>query len=128
MSNTGKWSISTNEENYSGLFNTAQEAIDEGSSYGGIFWVGQVRAPAPPEELFSAYCLDTWLRIFEDHEDYTGDWVDAFTNLDFGTQEELAEGIKPVIASWLDRHKLRPKHFCIDPTSVHKIDPGDCED
>lgn len=127
MSIEGKWSISTNGENYSGTFDTAEEAIEEGKQYGewngGTFWVGQCVAPIQPEDLFDGWSIDNWLEndVYE-HDDYAGEWAEGAVNASKDQCEELAAEIRPLIAAWLDRHGLRPTHFNVDPASVRKIE------
>jgi hypothetical protein len=120
---SGKWSISTNEENYNKLFNTAEEAIRYGhwSKYD-EFWVGQCVAPVQPELLFNGSDIETWLDMtVYQHDDYTGEWAENAVDANDNQLEELAAEIRPVIAAWLDRHKLRPTHWQIDPTTVVRV-------
>lgn len=119
----GKWAISTNEENYHGTFDTVEEAIEEGKQYGGVFWVGQCVSPTQPEELFDGWSIESWLEnsVFE-HDDYAGEWAEGAVASSKEQREELAAEIRPLIAAWLDRYKLRPTHWNIDPVSVRRID------
>lgn len=120
---TGKWSISTNEEHYHGTFDTMDEAIEEGKTYHRTFWVGQCRTPEQPENLFDGYSVLRWLEgeVYE-HDDYSGDWAEGAVDATVEQCEELSNEITPLIAAWLDRHNLRPRHWLIDPVSVRKIE------
>lgn len=120
---SGKWSISTNEENYHGTFDTVEEAIEEGKQYGDTFWVGQCVSPTQPEDLFDGWSIESWIEnsVYE-HDDYLGDWAEDAVDASKEQREELAAEIRPLIAAWLDRHKLRPTHWNIDPASVRRID------
>jgi hypothetical protein len=104
----GKWSISTNGENYQHEFDTLENAIAEGTCYGGRFYVGQCVAPVPPETLFDHWSVDQWIEQVREHDDYSGEWAADALAVTKEQQEELAAEIRPVIAAWLDRHKLRP--------------------
>lgn len=124
---SGKWSISTNEEEYDGTFGTMEEAIEEGKAAGyGAFWVGQCVSPTKPEDLFDGWSIESWLEnsVYV-HEDYMGDWAEGAVDASKEQREELAGDIRPLIAAWLDRHKLRPTHWNIDPATVRRIDVDD---
>lgn len=118
----GKWSISTDEENYHGTFDTAEEAIEEGKQYGGTFWVGQCTDPMPPEEIWDA---GDWLEQVRCHDDYSGDWAEGAVSPNKEQCRELEGEVRKVMAAWLDRHGLRPTHWNIDHVSVRKIDGDD---
>lgn len=120
----GKWSISTNEEDYCGIFDSEDEAISEGkATEDGSFFVGKCIAPAQPETLFHAYAVENWLEhCVWQHEDYLHDWAEGQVLPSKKQKEELAEKLRPIIAEWLDRHRLRPTFFVIDPDSVKYIE------
>lgn len=122
----GKWSLSTNGENYHHQFDTRDEAIGEGNSYGGTFYIGQCVSPTPPEDLFDGWSVESWLEnsVWE-HDDYAGEWAEDAVHPTSTQRDDLAEQIRPVIAAWLDRHNLRPKFWNIDPASVEQIDSVD---
>lgn len=128
MSNE-KWSISTNEEDYCDCFDSEEDAIAEGrANEEGSFFVGKCIAPAQPEVLFDACAVKNWIQICVwQHPDYSHDFADGQVNPDRQQREELAEKIRPIIAEWLDRHRLRPTFFLIDPKSVKHIE-NDHED
>ena len=121
---TEKWSISTNEVDYSSLFfDSEEDAIAEGkASEHGSFFIGKCIAPAQPETLFDADAVEDWIeRCVWQHEDYSHDWAEGQVLPSKKQKEELAEKIRPIIAEWLDRHRLRPTFFVIDPDSVKYI-------
>lgn len=118
----GKWSVSTNEENYHGTFDTVEEAIEEGrqmTEVGQVYWVAQCLAPTPPEDIWDA---EDWLENVWCHEDYSGDWAEGQVSPNKEQCRELEEEVRKVMAAWLDRHGLRPTHWNIDPASVRKIE------
>lgn len=121
---SGKWSISTDAEYYHDTYDTAEEAIEEGSSGAryGTFFVAQCIRPTQPEELFDRWSVESWLEnsVF-DHDDYLGEWAEGSMDPSTEQCEELASEIRPLIAAWLDRHALRPTHFNIDNTTVQEI-------
>lgn len=121
---TGKWSISTNEENYNGVFDTEEDAIAEGkASEYGRFWVGKCVTPIQPEAMFQESAIEDWLEHHVwGHDDYSGEWAEGHVSPTPEQMDELASQIRPFIAAWLDRHSLRPKFWNIDPFSVRQID------
>lgn len=123
MSNE-KWSVSTNEEDYWGCFDSEEEAIAEGkASEHGSFYVGRCCPPVQPEVLFTGDAIEDWLdRCVWQHDDYSHECAEGQVLPSEKEKEELAERIRPIIAEWLDRHGLRPTFFFIDPDSVKYIE------
>ncbi len=118
-----KWAISTDGESYQHQFDTIEDAIAEGKHHGRRFFVGKCVAPEPPENLFDRWSVDRWIDSeVREHEDYSGEWAADAIPATREQQNELAEQIRPVIAAWLDRHKLRPTFWNIDPASVCEIE------
>jgi len=122
MSPERKWSISSDGEHYRGQYDTLEQAAQEGTVLHGRFWVGQCSAPIPPENLFDRDIVDHWIEGVLEHEDYSGDWADGPWNASRERRAELAKQMQPVIAAWLDRHGLRPRHWNIDPMTVRFFD------
>lgn len=119
----GKWALSTDEEMYHGTFDSMEEAIEEGNQYDvPTFWIGQVVDPVQPEELFDRSSVREWLEqsVYE-HDDYLGEWAEGAVYPSDEQADELAAEIRPIIAAWLERHKLRPNHWNIDPKTVRKV-------
>ena len=117
-----KWAISTDGESYHHQFDTVEDAIAEGKHHGGRFYVGKCVAPEPPENLFDRWSVDRWIDSeVREHDDYSGEWAADAIPATREQQNELAEQIRPVIAAWLDRHKLRPTFWNIEPASVREI-------
>ena len=114
---SGKWGHSTDEENYTGGCETREEAIAEGSGYGGTYWVGRAIPPTQPEDMIDA--ADIVERIGEDHEDWSFDFCDWHPTRE--QIDELTAEWRKSMAAWLDRHNLRPSWFVIDPTTVEEI-------
>lgn len=124
---TGKWSLSLDEQHYQGEFATADEAIAEGRQFDHEqFWVARIRQPATPESLFDEWTIESWIeRDVLEHDDYTCDEAEDAVDATEEQLTELVAEIRPLIAAWLDRHNLRPRHFCIDYASVRKIENGE---
>lgn len=120
MGMSGKWSVSTNEENYHGIYDTSEEAIEEGKQYGRPFWIGQCVPPVSPEYLWDA---DTWINQLYEHEDYAGEWAEDAIQATKDQLEDLERSVSGAISGWLDRHDLRPTFFNIDPLTVRKVEP-----
>lgn len=129
MAMSGKWSISTDQERYHGEWDTKEEAIAEAQTYDQTCWVGQCVPPVPPENLFNGYSVATWLDCdVLQHDDYAGEWAEGSVQATREQRDELAAEIRPIIAAWLDRHKLRPKHWSIDPNTVEEVTMEDAPD
>jgi hypothetical protein len=118
----GKWSLSTDEETFHGMFDSEEEAIAEGkATETGSFYVGKCIRPIQPEMLFDDMAVGDFIERVWDHEDYLGDWAEGQVSPNVEQVRELAEQIRPVIAAWLDRQKLRPTFFIIDPKTARRI-------
>jgi hypothetical protein len=87
----------------------------------GSFYVGKCIRPIQPEMLFDDMAVGDFIERVWDHEDYLGDWAEGQVSPTVEQVRELAEQIRPVIAAWLDRQKLRPTFFIIDPKTVRRI-------
>lgn len=125
MSTSGKWSISTDHERYYGEYATKNEAIAEARTGEGRHWVGQCVPPIQPEELFTGNEVEWWINhVVLEHNDYCGEWAEGALDTDRKERDELAAEIRPIIAAWLDRNKLRPTHWNIDPNTVEEVEMG----
>ena len=118
MSTDRKWSISSDGENFSGQYDTLEQAVQEGIFLYGRFWAGQCITPIPPEKLFDRDTIDYWIDGVVEHEDYNGDWANGPWNASRERRAELAEQLQPAIAVWLECNGLRPTHWNIDPMTV----------
>lgn len=129
MSMAGKWAISTDQERYSGEYDSKEDAISEARTYSNTCWVGQCVAPTPPEDLFTGYSVERWIEVSVlDHDDYSGEWAEGAVAATKEQRDELAAEIRPLIAAWLDRHQLRPMHFIIDHITVEEVTMEDDDD
>lgn len=107
----GHWAISLNGENYGSVdFPTKEEAIAEGRALypGETFYVGQIEAPTPPEDLWRA---EDWLEHVSVQDAYCGEHAEDWDDSTEGQRKELEEEVSKVMAAWLDRHDLRPKFW-----------------
>lgn len=108
-----KFAISRWGEHYEGDFDSEEEAAKEAAAvFGdGSFYVGCKRKPRQPETFINADgMLD---RLGEGDEDWSSDWCEW----DYPTREQIAElqtQFEATMASWLDRHNLRPRWFMVD--------------
>lgn len=119
---TGKWSYSTDGEVYHSAHLTKAQAIAAGSWYDGPYYVGQCVDPIPPEDLFTEHDVENWIDgSVRCHDDYAGEWAEDAMRTTGKQREELAAEIRPLIAAWLDRHKLRPTFWNIDPMTVEEV-------
>lgn len=106
-----KYSYSTDQENYSGQFDTISAACDEAAAQvgeGRDFWVGENVEPPQPEVYFDA---EWWLDHVSEQDEYSGDWASGWECSTKEQREELEREVRAVMAAWLDRHKLRPQFW-----------------
>ena len=119
-----EWAYSLDGELFrGGRCASRDEAIEEARAERHTrFWVGECVPPTPPEKRFTADVVEAWIEqyVVGDEEEYGGEWSDLRLLTATDKYEELAEAIQPVIAAWLDRHKLRPTHFNVD--RIEEID------
>lgn len=121
-----KWALSTDEENYCMQFGTKEEALKAAKEFDGCqCWIGKCIPPEQPEELFDESAVGDWLDRVWSHDDYLGEWAEESFAPTRAQCQELAKELRPVIAAWLDRNKLRPMHWNIDPASVIKVQQED---
>ena len=119
----GKYAISSDEERFDGYYATLEEAIGEaavGYAYT-RFWVGVMRAPVQPEMYWEAY---DWLENVSTQEEYGSDWADGWDCSSKEQRKELEDEIRPILAAWLDRHKLRPEFFLVDNVVEYEVIDG----
>lgn len=103
--------LSTDGEHYDSRFLTEQEAIDEAVAWGcEVFYIGKPEKPSQPEEF---WFVDEWISHVSEQDDYGGEYADGWYDGTREQEKELEEQVRPVLAAWLDRHKLRPKHWMI---------------
>lgn len=106
------FSISTDQENYSGNHSTEIEALEEAFADNDCqsVWVGEDESPTQPEEFWQA---EYWLEHVSCQEEYGSDWAEGWDQSTKEQREELENEVSKVMAAWLDRHNLRPKFFLI---------------
>lgn len=119
----GKYATSTNEEDFSGEYDTLQEALDEaavGYAYT-TFWVGVMANPTQPEEFWSA---EDWLEHVSVQDSYNTEWSDGWDTSTKEQREELEAEIRPILAKWLDKYKLRPDFFTVTDVVKYEVEDG----
>lgn len=108
-----RYSYSTNQETYQGDFDTVEQACDEAAGEVGLhahFWVGEQSKPEP-ESWWNA---EDWLEHVSWQEEFSSEWADGWDKSTYEQRKELESLVRPIMAAWLDRHKLRPKFFNIE--------------
>jgi hypothetical protein len=106
----GKFSYSTDGESYYGRFDTFEEAKHEAISEGAKF-VGEAIPPPAPEDYFDA---DDWIEHVSCQDEYSLDCAEDWCRPTKEQLDELNREVRAVMASWLDRHKLRPTFWLIE--------------
>lgn len=113
-----KYSYSTDEENYTGEFDTpedaAREAFAEDSDLDAV-WVGENMMPRLENYVCGDRLIDT---IVEDNpEQFGGDWSTTWVSSIYGAKKEIAELeglISEVVKQWAEKHKFQPDFFNIE--------------
>ncbi len=115
------FSYSTNEENYFGNYATREEALADAlaGESGSTIYIGENIPPIQPEVFWHA---SDWLEHVSCQDDYYSDFADDW---DYSTKEQRAElesEVRQVMAKWLDKHKLRPRHYMVTNITEHDKD------
>ena len=111
-----KWCYSTDKENYTGIFDTKEEAIKEGKIDAidrdkKHFYIAKAIKDFTP-------CIDTDFiieLIQEDAYNNGGEWAEDY--LDDISKEQLAEldkKLNDVLSDWLNKHNLKPTWFTVE--------------
>lgn len=125
-----RYAYSTDEENYTGPFDTIEEVIAEATAgsnaYVGMgFWVGEEAKPPQPEEFW--HSSRDWLENVGEQDEYG---IEAAEDWDRSTKEqreELEAEVREVMGKWLDRHKLRPSFFLVENVKKYVVVERDGE-
>lgn len=120
------FAISGDEEAFHGSYSTIEEAIGEaanGYAYK-VFWVGECEAPTQPEAFWYA---EDWLEHVSCQDDYSGEWAEDWDDSTRAQRAELEENVRKVMAEWLDKHNLRPRHFKITNSVRYRVLDGVAE-
>jgi len=114
MSIIGKWGYSTNEETYSGFFDSREEAIAAVQSvYDGddrLVWVGQFREPICEQAIHGRDLIEQVVC----QDEYCGDWADDAISATNEEIDELTQAIRKVFGEWMDKYGLRPSFGVVD--------------
>jgi hypothetical protein len=109
------YSYSSDEEHYTGNFNTIEDACRAGASEvcaGGHFWVGICVPPPSPETMWNA---NDWRADIADCDEYHGDWAaEWFDSMDCVTLTEFQSAVRVFMRQWLQEHDLLPKFFNVE--------------
>lgn len=105
---------STDGEDFFGEFERQSDAIGAAlkeTKDGELFWIAENRIPIQPEDW---WCAEDWLEHVSVQDDYAGDLASSWDMSSEKQRQELEELIRSVLRDWLDRHGLRPTHYCVD--------------
>lgn len=120
---TDMYSLSTDEENYNGQYDSIEEAVAEAvQMYGdGTFWVGRCVEPTDPAQYFDA---ESYFEHVSEQEEYCHEWGEDWMTANREQYRELESEVQSVIRNWLDRHDLRPKFWNIGDTFKYIVKDG----
>ncbi|WP_437224962.1 hypothetical protein SH661x_001932 [Planctomicrobium sp. SH661] len=121
----GKWTASTDEENWDGEgeWDSEADAIAGGPeslelSPGDTYYVGQTRAPT-----ISVPDADDILEHITCQDDFSLDCAEGAFSCSKEVAAELTDAIQKTFDDWMARHKLEPTFYLIDNYSKH-VAPG----
>lgn len=116
MASEGKWTVSTDEENWPALdgWETREQAIAEGPEELGVepgecFFVGQMRAPS-----ISVPDADDFIDHILCQDDFCLECAEGSFDCTKEQRKELTNLLEKTFFEWMDRHGLRPRHFMIE--------------
>lgn len=120
MSLKGKWGYSTDEERYSGSFDTKEDAIQEARACedkDGDFFVGQF------EEIRISVCGDRVIDqaqedAYEQAGEYAEDWL---AKIPRERVDELTCQLSEVFDGWLKKYDLTPTFATVDSATIEHI-------
>lgn len=117
------YSISGNEENYSGRFDTIEEAIAEAAEgyEWTTFWIGEHEPPRQPETFWD---MDPWIDHVSEQDDYGGEWAEDWFCCSKDQRLELEAEVRKAMAAWLDKHGLRPKFWMVNKATKYVVVDG----
>lgn len=117
------FAISSDEERYEGSYETIEEAIEEAANgYAHeTFWVGKCVPPTQPEQWWDAA---DWLEHVSCQDSYGGEYAEDWDDSTTEQREELEKEVRAAMASWLDRHKLRPRFFLVEDAVRYVVVDG----
>ncbi len=113
------FSYSFDEERFDGDYATREEALAEAVAEGSdrpCIWVGENVPPTQPEYRWHA---EDWLEYVSCQDDYSGEWAEGWDDSTKEQRAELEDQVRQVMADWLDKHKLRPRHYTVTNIVEH---------
>lgn len=109
----GKWGYTRDGEMYSGCYDTAEEAAEEGAlEEGQTVKVGQYRDP----EVLAFVDADSVIERIICQDEYCGDWAEDALACTDEQMAELTEAFREAMRTWLDKHDLWPSFGIVDET------------
>lgn len=116
-----KYSYSTDEEHFTGQFDSAEEAATVGFSETeeNTLFVGESVRPTPPEDH---NFVDLIIEHVQCQDEYQGDWAENWPDATDAQKEEFEADIRRVFAAWLDKHSLRPAFWTVANVKEYKRD------
>lgn len=113
------WCYSFNGENYSGSFETKEDAIAEAiaeNETNETIWVGQ--AIAPTISVSPDHLID---EVYEDVRDQCGEYADGFLeHIDDKARKALEERVNAVFNTWLKEFEYEPTFYTVTNTEEIK--------
>lgn len=119
---SGKWGYSTDQEKYSGAFDTKEQAAAE---CGEPCWVGQYVRPVDPWAYLDGSSIIDDVMC---QDDYSFDFSDTCFAAGEPFIADLTNRLRAVFREWCEQHDCRPAWWVVDPRTVERIDPEEPAD
>lgn len=118
-----KYSYSSTEDNFTGEFNTREEAIEEAKAYyDGLdvkrFWTGR-NVPVDPLRYVHA---DWLIEHIINHDDFCIEEAEGWPGSTKEQDAELTAALQGVFRDWMARHKLEPNFWLVEDVQKHEIE------
>lgn len=121
-----KFGYSTDEENFTGFYDTREAAASEGFSANedlDVIWTGQC---VVPERIVDADSLIDQIAVRTTDE--AGDWADGYlNNVPEEAIKDLQEELQDLWDRWEEKHGLKPQWFNVVRVQNHWRDAAGME-
>lgn len=117
-----KYSYSSTEDNFTGEFDTREEALEEAKwEYPEVkhFWTGR-NVPVDPLRYVRA---DWLIEHIINHDDFCIEQAEGWPGSTAEQDTELTAALQAVFRDWMVRHNLTPTFWLVESVQKHEVDP-----
>jgi hypothetical protein len=116
-----KYSYSATEDNYTGEFDSREEALEEAKAEypdARFFWTGR-NVPVDPLRYVHA---DWLIEHIINYEDFCIEQAEGWPDCTDEQKSELTAALKQVFSDWMDKHNLRPTFWLVEDVRIHEVE------